>query len=251
MHKYQEILKNYEHISLSETKKVTLQNRIDTKFLLHNNLLPELLKSISKDYFIVKNNNCFWQKYETIYFDTPNLKFYHLHNNGKLNRYKIRMRRYLLSHENFLEFKFKSNKNRTIKNRIPLDFEQKEITNRELTFLSEKTKNLPFHLRTSLTNQFDRITLIHKNYTERITIDTNLLIKDENNTASLNNLVVAEIKCERKIANSNFYKLLKKNRIYPTGFSKYVMGNIILHPELKHNRFKNRLKKIELLKNSN
>ena len=41
-----------------------------------------------------------------------------MHQNKKLNRYKIRQREYLISDISFFEIKFKSNKGRTIKKRI-------------------------------------------------------------------------------------------------------------------------------------
>ena len=49
------------------------------------------------------------------------------HHNNKLNRYKIRFREYVDNDEKFLEVKYKTNTERTIKDRIKIKKEDLEI----------------------------------------------------------------------------------------------------------------------------
>ena len=51
-------------------------------------------------------------QYQTLYYDTKDMKLYNEHHNGHLNRYKIRHRTYVDSNLSFLEVKFKNNKGR-------------------------------------------------------------------------------------------------------------------------------------------
>ena len=54
------------------------------------------------------------------------MTLYHDHHNGKLNRYKVRRRRYIDTDTEFLEVKLKNNKKRTIKSRIKLSGQPNE-----------------------------------------------------------------------------------------------------------------------------
>ncbi|NJN28808.1 MAG: VTC domain-containing protein [Cyclobacteriaceae bacterium] len=93
-------------------------NRTDYKFWFPTNLVPSILSCIKDDYYILTINNQAILPYETTYYDTLKNDMYVAHHNGKLNRYKIRRRSYMVNDVSFLEVKFKNNKGRTIKNRI-------------------------------------------------------------------------------------------------------------------------------------
>ena len=58
--------------------------------------------------------------YKTIYLDTHEYMMYLQHHNNKLNRYKIRIREYSDTSSKYLEIKFKTNTDRTVKDRIKL-----------------------------------------------------------------------------------------------------------------------------------
>ncbi|MGK0279252.1 MAG: hypothetical protein ACI9RU_002028, partial [Litorivivens sp.] len=107
------IVDAFEPISLSEMEGTALLDRTDTKFMLDQGTLIELLKEVQGDYRILEVKGIRMNRYKTLYFDTPDLDFYHLHQNGKKNRHKVRSRKYLDSDLCFLEVKFKNNKGRT------------------------------------------------------------------------------------------------------------------------------------------
>ena len=107
-------------ILLSEMKGICLMNRIDTKYMMPVNMLPQLLTRLEHDFRIQQVNGQTVGQYWTLYYDTKELEMYLNHHNCRLPREKIRMRTYLDSNLTFLEIKRKSNKGRTSKERIQL-----------------------------------------------------------------------------------------------------------------------------------
>ena len=80
------------NISLSGMASVKLMNRTDVKYILNANILPTLIRKVAKDYFIQEiDGNCV-AEYGTTYLDTIDLRFFRTHMNGKLNRFKWRIR---------------------------------------------------------------------------------------------------------------------------------------------------------------
>jgi hypothetical protein len=65
-----DILNEFETISLKEMDSVALMDRTDTKFVFRVDQLPDFLEQIKNDYRIldVKGNRI--SRYESLYFDT-------------------------------------------------------------------------------------------------------------------------------------------------------------------------------------
>ncbi len=236
---------NFDPIKLEEMSQVKLMNRTDRKYWFHYEKLEELLQSISDDYFILHIDGQSQLPYATTYYDTEKNKMFIDHQNGKLNRYKIRRRSYVSSGISFLEVKFKNNKGRTIKKRIPSGYGNVWFTEEEYQFLN---KIIPFScldLEPSLFNNFTRLTLVNKNFKERCTIDLNLEFKNSDRKISLDNLVIVEIKSEGHSAASSLALALRDHRIKTSGFSKYCIGRTVTDPKLKRNAFKQKVRSIE------
>ena len=79
----------------------------------------EILDRIHDRYFVQFNEGRRIADYNTLYYDTPDLKMYIAHHDRKLNRQKLRARIYVDSGIAFCEVKNKNNKGRTKKKRIP------------------------------------------------------------------------------------------------------------------------------------
>ena len=252
------ILNEFSPVTLNEMDKVKLMTRTDTKFLFHFNKLSSILEKAKECYRILEIDNKRELAYRTTYFDTKDFSMYIAHQNGKLNRYKIRYREYVDSDTKFLEVKFKSNKQKTIKKRI----KRKKIT----AVLSKKAqefieKNSPYsaaELELKLATQFSRLTLVHKKENERLTIDFNLRFTrlptclsadNERNGGQADNdskielpfLAVTEVKQEHFSQSSDFIQLLHNEKIQPIRMSKYCIGTILLNKHIKYNRFKRKL----------
>ncbi len=112
--KLHHILSLFDPIGLDQMESVRLMRRVDTKFVFPVRHLDELLTGVVDDYYIVEIENEREQIYKTTYFDTVDYVMYHLHHNGKQNRHKVRIRKYVYSDQEFLEVKRKNNKGETI-----------------------------------------------------------------------------------------------------------------------------------------
>lgn len=241
-----EILKKFDTISLEEMDRVKLMDRTDTKFVFHICLLPEILQEMIFFYKALEVKSTIPNRYETLYFDSEKLDFYRQHHNGKSNRYKIRYRQYVESDLNFFEIKFRSNKGRTIKERVKRKMIHENIEGKAENLLLERTPLDPNWLKPTLWVYYKRMTFVNRTANERLTIDFDLSFKDQQKVAAFPGLVIAEVKQE-KAKCSPFITLMRKHRISSDSISKYCLGVLSLKENIKTNRFKMKLKTINKL----
>lgn len=225
---------------------VALMSRTDTKYIFSIDQLSQLLHTIKDRYRVLEVEGNRASRYKTLYFDTPDLGFYHAHQNGKKNRYKIRSRQYIDSNLTFLEVKFKNNKGRTVKTRVTIDDFELDLSNESREFIGE-TSGKDFSLVPTLWNSFERITLVNHDIPERVTIDLNLTFEFEDEHLATKNLVIAELKQERANRHSPVAKAIKDLHIRPERISKYCLGVALLREDVKRNTFKQKIMKIEKL----
>lgn len=253
-----EILNEYDSITLDEMRSIRLMNRIDTKFVTTVPMLRQLLLLAKDDYFVQESQGERILPYYTLYFDTPDCKMYNRHEAGHLSRQKVRVRSYVNAGLNFLEVKTKNNHGRTKKKRIEalnFDPENHSIFNVQSSLFSDFLQTYLKYPQQSLVrqveNRFDRITLVNKAKTERLTIDTNLRFHNisTNNYRFMEELVVIELKRDG-LQPSPILPLLTKLRIHPHGFSKYCIGSALTNADLRRNRIKPRLHSVEKILNS-
>jgi len=231
-------LSTFKTISLSEMDGVKLMNRTDTKFVFASSSLIDILGELSEKYKVLEIEDKRASAYHTVYFDTDQLKFYTQHQNGKLNRHKVRMRKYVNSDLCFLEVKFKNNKGRTIKNRI----KKKKLTNKfseeSVKFIQKYAHIDSLDLSEKLWNKFTRITMVQKEAKERITIDINLEFGNNKRKLEVPELIIAEVKQEKYNVHSDFIQVMRKWHIKPMRMSKYCIGSVLLNGNLKDNNYR-------------
>jgi hypothetical protein len=235
---YENILKNFDPISLKEMDSVKLQDRVDTKFMFRDTFLPRLLQEMVPAYRVLEVADYRYSNYETLYFDTDNFSLYLQHHNGKQNRFKFRSRKYVESNLHFFEVKFKSNKGRTVKDRIKHHEIVKDLEGRPREFLVETSGHDPEKYKAQIWVNYRRHTFVSKTTQERLTIDTDLTFVDERQKKTYTGLVIAEVKQGSAKDRSPFIALMKKYHVREKSISKYCLGVISLHPEIKKNRFK-------------
>jgi hypothetical protein len=238
------VLKKMQPITLSEMENIRLMDRIDSKYVAPVSVLPQLLEEMIPYFKVQVNNGLSIAPYCTQYLDTPDLKMFVMHQNGKLNRQKIRIRSYVDSNLSFLEVKNKTNKGRTNKRRVPIGLSHlsssRDLQGKE-QFLKENALFETDQLEPSLANNFKRMTFVNNNATERITIDINLSFQNyqTGNTKTLDNLMIIELK-QDGWQHSDFRDILNHFRIKRTAFSKYCMGTVLTNTQIKYNRFKSK-----------
>lgn len=244
------ILSDFPPISLEEMGGVRLMNRIDTKYTIHRDHLRLLLQNLHEDYFIQEINGNRLSPYQTIYLDTPELDMYMVHQNGRRTREKIRMRTYADTRQVFLEIKDKDNRGRTSKTRIPLPSVQMYKEEEATRFIGLHTCYHPDRLAPQIENHFNRITLVNRKKTERLTIDIDLGFRNlsTNITSELPEVAIIELKQDGHIP-SQAKRCLSELHIHPVSISKYCLGIILTHPDIKHNRFKKKLIQLNKITN--
>jgi len=251
------LLTSFEGYGLNDLKDANLMNRVDSKFILPVSFLPTLLAQLSGHYRVldIDGKRCF--TYNNQYFDTPKMDLYHAHHNGKLNRYKVRRRRYVDTATEYLEVKLKNNQKRTIKTRIKLSNEidnTLEHNTKNTDFLSQEMKGQHAGLAVVQQSGYKRVALANEAKAERLTLDFDLWYNnlEGNNKVALPGFFIAELKQSKKSKNSPFYQLMTKHHVFPASFSKYCVGCALLYPNsIKANRFKSVLLRTQKLNISN
>ena len=226
-------LKKYDSFGLEALKESPLiSNREDRKYIIPINRVDEVLLRCFDHYNILEIEGERIFDYSNTYYDTKELSMYHLHHRGKKNRCKVRKREYLKTNETFFEVKINNNKNKTIKHRIQTQAFEDAI---------EKIKEFSFYdpslLHPVLNISYKRITLMHKNLLEKITLDLAMKCKADGNQVSFEQIVFAEV----KTINSHeieFCNIMKNLIIRGGSLSKYCLGIICLFIDVKHNNFK-------------
>lgn len=240
------ILSQFETITLKEMDGVKLMDRTDTKYTFNFSELAEVLLSAKSDYRILNIEGHRISKYKTLYYDTNDFDLYNKHHSGKLNRYKIRHRTYVESELGFLEVKFKNNKGRTIKTRIKENEVPVLSDGNANVFLNKMLPFNPLTLVPKILINYNRITLVNKVSAERLTIDLNLEFEKAGNSQILHQLIIAEVKQDSKIA-SPFVSIMKRKHIREGSISKYCMAIASSYNEVKKNNFKYKLLNIDKL----
>lgn len=248
----EQVLTHFAPITLEEMSAVKLMNRIDSKYLVSQDRLPEILAYLTDGYFVQENVGRRIAHYNTLYYDTPDAQMYVAHHNQKLTRQKLRARIYCDTDTAFCEIKNKTNKKRTKKKRIGIEVSQ---FGRMLEFDEPRrfvVERLNYDVNTlvpQVENEFDRITLVNRGKSERLTIDMNIRFRNRHTekNAEVPHLVIIELKQDGNTP-SFFKRLLRDLRIRPYRISKYCLGTILTNPDVKYNRFKKKLRYIEFLK---
>jgi len=248
-------LTGFQTIDLKRLEAIKLMRRYDRKFIFHRDCLITVWSFLRQNYQILEiaDNNIF--TYDNLYYDTDDHLFYNQHHNQRMNRYKLRCRKYIDTEKCYFEIKFKDNKQKTIKNRFLLGNDtlgsvlpERSREFAQATVLANGGKFIDKGIIPSLRIRFNRVTfadLVHK---ERLTFDMNLTYTDMRcNRRKIPNLIISELKSENPSTSSPFFQYLKKIGITPSGFSKYCIGIALMEKDIKYNRFKGKLSKLENL----
>lgn len=237
-------LESITPISLKELDAVALLDRQDTKYIIHQKHLANFLTEVKDLYNVLTIDNRKVFNYDTLYYDTPDFTLYKHHHNGKINRVKVRFRKYVESALTFFEVKYKIYGTRTVKERT----RETDISQSLLPLQRQMIKEVHFN-RNDLISQlwvyYERITLVNKDLSERVTIDLNLRFKHGGNEKSVPNMVIIEIKQNKKSVLMPFIQLMKRHLITPVSISKYCLGIVLTVPNIKYNLFKSKFKRIE------
>ena len=248
-----DIVNKMTPISLDEMSAVKLMNRVDTKYVADDLTVRKLFSLIKDEYFVQEIDGKRIAAYDSIYYDTVDNHMYIIHQDKKLKRDKLRVRNYVDTGNYFCEVKHKNNHGRTKKKRIEVGenvFQDLKSDQAAREFVEKRLPQYDFDgFEKKLSTTFDRVTIVNKGKTERITIDYNVRFRnlENGNVSGMAPLVIMELKRDGQ-CESIFQKTLFELRIKPLSISKYCIGRAMTDATLKQNRFKKKIIKIEKLK---
>ena len=246
------LLSRFEPITLERMDSIRLMNRIDIKFVTDTLMLKNILNdALSHGYLVFESDGERLHAYDSIYFDTEDLRMFAEHRRGKLVRQKVRTRVYCESGLCFLEVKKKNNHSRTRKKRveIPLaDFQDFRSDPEARLWLSSHSGYSVEEVSPAIETLFNRITLVNKGLTERLTIDTSVAFRNLRTgaTADLGAAVIVELKQDGR-THSEMKNILLKHRVKPFRISKYCIGVSLTDSGVRTGRFKEKIRYIDKL----
>ena len=255
MQELEPILSSMTPISLEEMSAVKLMNRVDSKFPTNMGTLLRMAPLWNTHFYVQEVDGQRIARYRTLYFDTPDAVTYTMHHNRRLRRQKVRQRIYVDSGIAFCEIKNKKNTGRTKKKRIQIPMDQwgdlyqlPEMAD----FIREKVWATDQPMSPRLENAFQRITLVNKAKTERITIDFGITFHNHVSgcDVDVSDLVIIEVKQDGSL-RSRFKDMLRDARVQQKGLSKYCLGMLLTDEHLKYNRFKDKIRYVNKLTNKN
>lgn len=230
-------------VTLVELDQAQLHDRVESKVVLRTSDISELLLGVADDYAVLEHHGERLQGYRTEYFDTSQLRNYHEHHNQKRHRLKLRYRTYKNSDLTFFEVK-RNVDGRTVKERRPSKPPRSRLWNEDAKFFTERTGWETASLQRSLTVEYDRILLVKRDFSERVTIDLNLTFTSPSGSTEAPGLAICEFKQPKLNRRS---PAIAATGTRPQKFSKYCMGLASCDPELRRNRFKKVFRNLEYM----
>lgn len=231
----EEVLRPFAPITLEEMNGVELLDRIDTKYVFGQALLPALLHLLRPDYRVLEVNGQRGTSYRTLYYDTPTYRHFNDHQSDSFLRSKVRYREYMGSGLCFLEVKRKTGSGRTTKIRQRVESIPQVMPAEHLTFVQNACGANEPHT-SQIWNSFRRITFVHRLRQERLTIDCGVSFEREGVQAMLGPVCIAELKQPEGVDGSPFTGIMEDLGQRPTGMSKYCVGLLKLVPCMRSTR---------------
>ncbi|WP_086572848.1 polyphosphate polymerase domain-containing protein [Streptomyces alboverticillatus] len=180
--------------------------------------------------------------YHSVYYDTPALRSFHDHRQGRRLRFKIRERVYQESGERQFEIKLKGRRGDTVKRRRPLTGADAPLDDPCQAFLAATLREAygieaPEALTPSLSTDYRRATFVADG--ERVTCDAGLLCTDLRTGRTVrcdDGLVLVETKSAGHLTETDL--LLNDHGVRPAVFTKYCGAYAALRPALPANRWR-------------
>lgn len=231
-------------ISLAEIiAQASLQTRVDRKYVVPLALLNEVLDGVDDDARVVEIDGVRGLGYQSVYFDTHDLRSYWLAEHSRRRRFKIRTRTYLDSSQSYLEVKTRGARRNTVKDRVPYRTEDVRVLTDDgrgyvqAVFTETGVAGVdPAALIPVLTTHYTRTTLFLPSSGSRATIDTGLAWElDGGRRLDRPEIAIVETKSGQRASAVD--RMLWSRGHRPAVISKYGTGMAALAPELPANKW--------------
>ena len=220
-------IEDLEPIGLEELdRRAALQRRTDQKYLLPRELMLELLGELAHDHLALEIDGRRRFAYESVYFDTPDLRCFFDHVEDRHPRFKIRTRLYVDSRRCEFEVKLTRSAGETDKRSIGHDPDRRETLSDEGRRLAAELTGLaaPDELRPALRTEFTRVTLAAADEPERVTIDLGVTLSAVRHGRAELDAEHVLVESKTRDGDGRFDELMRARGIESTSLSKYRLG---------------------------
>jgi VTC domain len=233
--------------------KAAMLERLDNKYVVRAPVLEAAAAELVPLFDVLEIDGQRSFTYETCYFDDPGRSSYFDHHQGRRQRMKVRVRRYVDAGLYFLEVKLKDKRGVTVKKRLRVgDGLFGRLDEPALAFVQKCWQGMygrpwTLPLEPVLQMSYRRVTLVAREGGERMTIDTGIRFfgsGDERGTDEDVYIVETKSAHGHGIADT----ILRRHHQHPTnGCSKYCVGMSVTGAVRKFNRFRPALRKLGAL----
>lgn len=233
--------------------KAAMLERLDNKYVVQGPVLAQAVAEFAALFDVLEIDGQRAFTYETCYFDDPERRSYHDHHQGRRQRMKVRVRRYVDAGLCFLEVKLKDKRGITVKKRMPYDAANAERLDdaamAHVRRCHEALYGRPFEreLEPVLRMRYRRATLVAREGGERMTIDSDIrFLAGPDEFGPPPGVFILETKSAH--GNGLADAILRRHHQHPTnGCSKYCVGMSVTGAVQKYNRFRPALRKLGAL----
>lgn len=231
-------------ISLAELNaRAALQVRVDSKYVLPLDRFGAFIEATQNRCEVLAIDGRNPQRYDTVYFDSPELTCYRDHLQRRRKTYKLRTRVYVGSGLHVFEVKMRDGRGHTVKRKIDHGDTAPDVVGAAATSFYRDTIRDYYGLAVghpvapSMRNQYSRLTLASRTTPERTTVDFDLdVLRGDDIVGSMRrNVVLVETKSAH--GNGDIDRVLWRLGVRPVRVSKYCIGIALLHPDLQVNRY--------------
>lgn len=223
--------------------EAALMTRVDRKYVVTRDAASEVVASLDAGIRVLDVDGVRAFRYESVYFDTPDLLSFRMAAQPRRRRFKLRTRTYLDTRTAYLEVKTRGARSATVKDRV-------EYRTSDRRMLTDEARGYAAHalsaigvaggraddLDVRLTTLYRRTTFVSPDGTARSTVDSELEWRDADGPA-LRTPDMAIIETKSGAAASDFDRALWRAGHRPVSISKYATGLAALRPELPRNKW--------------
>lgn len=242
----QMLLERFEGVDLDELERVaSLQTRIDRKYLLPLHRSTQLLRALQGEVALLRIDGASTFRYDTVYFDTPNLDSYLSTAHRRRHRFKVRIRTYSDAALAVVEVKRKGRRGTTVKVRATHPIEAgSNLTPAAAAFIDDALQRpgLAQQLTPVLATSFVRTTFLDRRDGSRATLDREIsLSSTEGRRVVLGEHSILESKSVGAATAADRWLWAHGHR--PTSLSKFCIGMALHHTELPANKWNRTLRR--------
>jgi VTC domain len=225
-----EVVAQFPSVSLAALDdRAALLRRVDAKYAIDRDSFLELARTLRDDHEVLEIDGRREFGYCTTYFETPELRCFSDHVEGRVPRFKARTRLYEDSNECVFEVKLKRGDDETDKRQLhysAADSERLTAAARECLHeaLRDAGISLADELEPRLRTTFRRITLAARGGSERLTCDVEVRLSslDGRSVELRRDLILVETKTEN--GDSAADRALARAGAGSISLSKYRVG---------------------------